>query len=171
MGLWTPPFPGRSPYHWHTRKPWKLEPLGAELMFPLTRSRLNDPSVGGGRLTPLASGDPACVRSQEAPFPVCGFQTPSVPGSSRWSLRVTCLLEGQMGLGSACSAPGGMIMPFSPSVTHPVSTLGLELRCAVSQAWGCYSSFNLDWLRATESSFLTKQLDSRNEESTGCFEN
>ena len=133
MGLWTLPFPlARSPYHWHTRKLWKLEPLGAEFIFPLTRSRLNDPSVGPEEGCSSGLRRPSLRRRQEAPFPCVGFtEAPPVPGSSRWSLRVTCLLEGQMGLGSACSAcsaPGGVICPSAPwSPTSLHSGVGAEM--------------------------------------------
>ena len=104
MGLWTLPFPLTcSPYHWHTRKLGKLQPLGAELMLPLTRGWRDGPSLGPEEGCSSGLRSPSLRRPQEAPFPCVGFtEAPSGPGSSRWSLRVTCLLEGQMGLGSAC---------------------------------------------------------------------
>ena len=142
----------------HTRKLWKLEPRGAELMFPSQGVGVRSLSGPGGRLL-LWPQETQPGSPSGSPFPLCGFHRSPLSSTSRgglfgwlvsWKVRWVWAQPAQ-----PLSAPGGAVGPSAPrSPTGP--TLGFELRYAVESGLGCFSSFNLGWLRAPESPFLPK---------------
>ena len=141
MGLWTLPFPlAHSPYHWHTRKLGKLEPLGAELMFPLTRGWRDGPSLGLEEGCSSGLRSPSLHRPQEAPFPCVGFtEAPQfqAPRGGLFGWLVSWKVRGVWAQpAQPLSAEGARGRAFSPSVTHRSPLRGWSWDVQWSQVWG-----------------------------------